>query len=181
MDNVSVALSLRSLPFNFPLIYCWCMIFFFVSTLFGSVLVEILLGLFVFVYAIRNHLFLDSKHFTQKTHGTISRKCKHVHNAGIEREDMIFFLLWIELTDFKAEEEREKYIEKSSYLIEQANNVQNSNNTIMLVGMGHHRSCCLMLVHFFFVIFLYSFAHHFSGKNYFIVMVWSIAIDEQNV
>lgn len=138
--------------------------FFFVNTLFGSVLVEILLGLFVFVYAIRNHLFLDSKHFTQKTHGTISRKCKHVHNAGIEREDMIFFLLWIELTDFKAEEEREKCIEKSSYLIEQANNVQNSNNTTMLVGMGHHRSCCLMLVHFFLLSFYIHLHIIFQGK-----------------
>lgn len=89
--------SLRSLPFNFPLIYCWCIIFF--SYLLSLALFWWrLLGLSVFVYAIRNHLFLDSKHFTQKTHGTISSKCKHVHNAGIEREDMIFFSVmnWID-------------------------------------------------------------------------------------
>lgn len=75
-----------------------------------------------------------------------------------------FFLLWIELTDFKAEEEREKCIEKSSYLIEQANNVQNSNNTTMLVGMGHHRSCCLMLVHFFCYLFIFICTSFFREK-----------------
>lgn len=156
--------------------------FFFVFALFGSVF-----GGDCLVYSCLCMpfviIFFSIANISRRRLMARSHVNANTYTMQVSKERIWFFsvfLLWIELTDFKAEEEREKCIEKSSYLIEQANNVQNSNNKTMLVGMGRHRSCCFMLVHFF-VIFLYSFAHHFSGKNYFIVMVWSIAIDEQNV
>lgn len=76
--------------------------------------------------------------------------------------DFFSVMNWIDRLQSRRREG--KCIEKSSYLIEQANNVQNSNNTTMLVGMGHHRSCCLMLVHFFCYLFIFICTSFFREK-----------------